>query len=594
MRIDADIERQLKYLHDRRFANPQRTLVTARALGEHARLAGNDLGVAHALRIAGGANAFLSNFDSAEEDLRRAAEMYSAMGAEVDLHVTYGVLATIRARRGQYTEAIAAYRSALRVFTAFRDRSAEADTLIALGWAYKELACYANALDVLLTAKSLAEAAHDGRALLRALNNIGCTYGALEDYELAEGALQQALRLARELGETADEAAILGNLGSHAGIRHQYEVARAYHEESLGICRLLGLRKAESHLLVDIAEVHIGLGEFQRAADSCNEALLLARASGECMAENIAVIKKGEALLLLGELSGARETLTEGLILAEALSHPELVRDAHRALAAVAESLGDLSRALDHHKAFHGAHLRVRQEQAKLLSRKNRDLEALERTTRETDRRLLQSELRALKAQLEPHFLFNVLNSVAALMHRDVHAAEAMLLHVATLLRMALRQSSGNDVSLGEEIEFVALYLRIEQIRNPDLLEVAIDVPNGLRSARVPHLLLQPLVENAVRHGFREKSERGELRIRAQKTDSGMLEISIEDNGVGLPAGWSKNSTGVGLRNTCERLRLTFGGRYAFDVRSAPTGGTHVSLHLPLVLPCSKSAGAGT
>jgi two-component system, LytTR family, sensor kinase len=170
--------------------------------------------------------------------------------------------------------------------------------------------------------------------------------------------------------------------------------------------------------------------------------------------------------------------------------------------------------------------------------------------------RLADAKLQLLKAQLHPHFLFNTLNAIAALIHKDSDLAERMLARLGDLLRLALDHFGAREASLRDELEFTAAYLEIEQARFGPRLRVTWDVAEELNDARVPYLLLQPLVENALKHGIAPKAGRGEVAIRARRAGLG-LRLEVEDDGPGLPPhGESGHGRrGIGLENTRSRLR---------------------------------------
>jgi len=193
---------------------------------------------------------------------------------------------------------------------------------------------------------------------------------------------------------------------------------------------------------------------------------------------------------------------------------------------------------------------------------------------------LATAHLAALKSQLQPHFLFNTLHSITALMHTDVRAADSMMARLSDLLRMSL-DSSAQITTLSHELEFVGGYLEIEKIRFSDRLKVVLDIAPDTLDAEVPHLLLQPLVENAVRHGVSRLSSQGEIRISASH-DEQNLHLYITDNGPGLaefpdhPA-----REGIGLSATRERLRTLYGEDQSIEIKNAPEGGVEVHLKLP-------------
>ena len=210
--------------------------------------------------------------------------------------------------------------------------------------------------------------------------------------------------------------------------------------------------------------------------------------------------------------------------------------------------------------------------------------ERLVRSAREKDRRQLRLEtqlaearLQALRAQLQPHFLFNALNAISVLMHEDVDAADRILLQLSTLLRRSLDAGEADEVTLGEEIGFLESYLEIEQARFGPRLACRIDVPDEVRAARVPTLILQPLVENALHHGIATRAGPGCVEIKAARHGD-VLRLSVADDGRGLPDGAIER---VGLANTRARLRLLHADRQRFELRNGDDGGVVAEIELP-------------
>jgi two-component sensor histidine kinase len=194
-------------------------------------------------------------------------------------------------------------------------------------------------------------------------------------------------------------------------------------------------------------------------------------------------------------------------------------------------------------------------------------------------KRLVQAELQMLKSQLHPHFLFNTLHAVSALIHKDPKAADRMLARLSQLLRVALDYSGTQEVSLQEELEFLAPYLEIERVRLGDRLSVEMNVQPGVLDARVPHMILQPLVENAIRHGIAPRVTPGRIFIGARGRRD-MLDLEVSDDGPGLPPGRSANG-GLGLTNTRARLEQLYGDAFLFEPHNIPGGGFRVAITIP-------------
>jgi signal transduction histidine kinase len=192
---------------------------------------------------------------------------------------------------------------------------------------------------------------------------------------------------------------------------------------------------------------------------------------------------------------------------------------------------------------------------------------------------LSSAQLDALRSQLDPHFLFNTLNSISALMHRDVRAADTMLSRLSDMLRMTLDSSSAQEVPLRAELETTRLYLDIMDARFGDRLSWSFAVDDALLDERVPSFLLQPLVENVVRHGIGERSERTTIRVGAEATGD-VLTLRMADDGSGLPAD-AALSEGIGLGNTRRRLAELYGAAARLEVTNRDGGGTEVVVTIP-------------
>jgi hypothetical protein len=211
-----------------------------------------------------------------------------------------------------------------------------------------------------------------------------------------------------------------------------------------------------------------------------------------------------------------------------------------------------------------------------------RQLRAAERREAVARREAQTAQLRALRYQVNPHFLFNTLNSLSSLvMGRRADEAETMIVNLSTFFRTSLAIDPTEDVTLAQEIEFQKLYLDIEQVRFPNRLQVRIDVPRDLRKAKVPPLILQPLVENAIKHGVARTAEPVTLTVTAREEDARLL-LSVEnDCGSPAPAAPGNGRPSVGLVNVRERLAARFGPEGECVHGPLPDGGYRVTLALP-------------
>jgi two-component sensor histidine kinase len=194
--------------------------------------------------------------------------------------------------------------------------------------------------------------------------------------------------------------------------------------------------------------------------------------------------------------------------------------------------------------------------------------------------RLARAQLQSLRLQLHPHFLFNTLNTINALISTDRRAAERVVSGLSELLRMSLSSASEQEVSLARELELLAHYIEIQQIRFQDRLSVSFRIDPDARHALVPNLMLQPLVENAIRHGIAPRAAPGHVVVTASRNGD-RLELSVVDDGVGENPR-ADHRDGVGLGNTRARLLSLYGSDHRFEAGSAPSGGFAVRIEIPL------------
>lgn len=210
-----------------------------------------------------------------------------------------------------------------------------------------------------------------------------------------------------------------------------------------------------------------------------------------------------------------------------------------------------------------------------------------ERRAAQLQTQLAKAQLQALKMQLQPHFLFNTLHSISALVYKDVAAADKMIARLGDFLRLTLENSGTQEVTLQQELEFLKCYLEIERIRFQDRLTTTLHIDPQALNTQVPNLILQPIVENAIRHGIAPRSTPGQIDILAERKN-GTLRIRIKDNGPGLILNRSFDGSfkeGVGLANTRARLEQLYGAAHRFELANDPRGGLVVTLEIPSDVP---------
>jgi sensor histidine kinase YesM len=213
----------------------------------------------------------------------------------------------------------------------------------------------------------------------------------------------------------------------------------------------------------------------------------------------------------------------------------------------------------------------------------HRESKERERRAEALEAQLTAARLSALQAQLHPHFLFNALNAISTLLVRDVRAARDALASFSELLRLALSQSTQAEVTLHEDLEFLRRYVQLQQTRLGDRLRFEEVIPSETLDCLVPALLLQPLVENAIRHGIEPSLHPGLVRVVIQPQAS-RLKVTVEDNGTGLSSGQRGDSegTGIGLKNLKARLETLYGLEQGLEFNCRHQGGAVVTVAIPL------------
>jgi two-component system, LytTR family, sensor kinase len=207
----------------------------------------------------------------------------------------------------------------------------------------------------------------------------------------------------------------------------------------------------------------------------------------------------------------------------------------------------------------------------------------------ELQTKLAQSQLENLRLQVQPHFLFNTLNTISAVMYEDIHAADDMLSQLSDLLRLTLRCSRSHEIPLEEELQITRRYLELMQRRFEGKLSVSYDIDFSLLPSFVPQLILQPLVENSLRHGMKPNGEKMDLAISAQR-DNGSLILRVSDTGAGLSSPGSNSQTsGIGLANIRGRLSQLYGSNATLSLENRVSGGVEVSLRLPYHIPAQQA-----
>jgi two-component system LytT family sensor kinase len=223
----------------------------------------------------------------------------------------------------------------------------------------------------------------------------------------------------------------------------------------------------------------------------------------------------------------------------------------------------------------------VARDYAARVSAHEREAHRLTLQAVELQSRLAEARLHALRSQLQPHFLFNALNTISSLTETNPKTARRLMERLGDLLRVSLRHASTPIVTLAEELTFLDDYLAIESVRFEGRISVSVQADDETLDARVPSFLLQPFVENAIRHGVNPRLSGGRIEVTATRTDS-RLQLRVRDDGVGLSPDWMRRrDVGVGLRNAAARLEQLYPQHHAFTIAPNASGGVDIQLDLP-------------
>jgi tetratricopeptide (TPR) repeat protein len=480
---------------------------------------------------------------------------------------------------------------ALGIYEQLRDSAGRAHTLTNMGATLYQLAEYDRGLKVTTEAHRLMTPSTERGMLTKCICNMGAFYGEFGNLRAAAEWHARAAELSRQYGDQVTEALSLVNLGFDYKLLGEYDEALAHLAAAHALARANGASHIEADVFRFRGEIHHALGDFEQAVASFRLAIEIAQENGLGMAAVEANVALGSVLLAKGDMDEAVGTLSGALAAALEVGAKRSVYEAHEMLARAYEACGDLRAALDHERAFHTVRTDVFHSHDKALAEQRLAVAEVERLRHQSELATTHTELRLLKAQMQPHFLLNALNNVSALIHVDPPRADRMIERLGSLLRLSIEQSQSPAHALRDELRFVVAYLEVEQVRLGGRLLFEFDVDSSVLACEVPHLLLQPLVENAICHGFASPLRRLRLVIRARREFGGTLVLIVEDNGAGLPRGWTMDHAGTGLGNTAQRLKFIYPGEHIFGIAPVEAGGVRVEIRIPTsVRAASKRA----
>jgi tetratricopeptide (TPR) repeat protein len=577
LEIDGEAERA----YGLRYADTPDAIRMADAALAKAREDGYTLGIARALVAAGAARGWIGEIGSADRALREALEIFDGHPDPLGQARACAWQGLLARHRAHYPVALRHCTNALTIFMAEGDRAGELEVKRMIGMVHALAGDFVSALERFTESLRIAEETGDqqGQALSR--NDLGVALFELGDQASARSNLEAALAYFRRTGATSSELHALNNLGSCCAAAGDRDQAMDYLEECVTVSAQRGERLPKARARFNLGRMMHAAGDAASANHHFERARELSRSVGDRRTEIDSMIGLGLAALTLGDPDQALEILLAAHEAAEGSGIQRVMAESNHALATAYEAMQKCDQALNHYKRYHGLRDLVQQAGTQLRIQYRDDLGRLEREQQ-------AAELQVLKAQLQPHFLLNSLHSVSGLIRTDPSTATRAVVQLGELLRLALRQSMTQLTTLDAEMEFVDAYLELERVRYQGAFTHRLHVEPGMGATPVPHLLLQPLAENAVRHGLANAPDRAHIDICATAAEAGRVRIIVRDTGVGLRPGWSQGQERVGLRNTRLRLLRLYGPDHLFRIAPAENGGVVVEIELPVRGPCPQ------
>jgi tetratricopeptide (TPR) repeat protein len=483
--------------------------------------------------------------------------------------------ALLARRQAEYSRSMRLLMEAREAFRAQEDRHAEADVIRVIGSLHALTGDFVAAIASHEESRAMCEELNDLPGLAHCAHDLGVSLFEFREFESSQKCHEEALARYRSTRGASGERRALLALGACHREQGRESVAERRLRECIASARESGDHLPEARGLFYLGMLHLDRAAWDVARTTFGEAEAISRTFGERRTEIGAIVGGGRALLGLGELDAAEQRLTAALQAAEASGLQRVIAEAHEALAELYERAHDFEAALRHFKAQREVREHIQRVGAHLRAGHQRTLAQMRRKQHAT-------ELQVLKAQLQPHFLFNALNSLSALIGVDDGEARKMVAQLGDLLRLALDQSTDQRTDLASEIAFLSAYLELEKTRFGPAFSYTIEVEPDLGAVIVPHLLLQPLAENAIRHGFAGRRQGGVLEVLVTRAADDQLLLSVRDNGAGLARGWNREDAGFGLRNTRVRLQRLYGPHHEFHVGEHEGGGTRVDIRVPI------------
>ena len=555
------------------------------------------------------------------------------------------ILGTYYDKAGRYAAAIRNQKEALTYFQQMKDTALIAKTYINLGIEFQILGNYETALHYFQSAEELEKNTKDTYIRALILSNTGSLYEDWKRYGTALEYFRTALQYAREAKVTELEETILHNIGVEYNFLKQYSKARLYLDSALFICRELNWREGQFYVYYDYGNSYLGAQDITAAEKMFSQALSIAQNLDNQLLIAKSFYKLGEVHYARNDYVIATEDLKKALEISRKLKENKLTKDILLLLSQTLKTAGMPSEAYDYYRQYaivkdslfqdrsqkllvdmevkYETDKKEKEIQIKnLLLEKQKDkyiitigisiglfiLFALlgllifnrykyrqRRQQHELEKKNIEIEQRLLRTQMNPHFIFNSLNSISNfILHNQPGIAQSYLSKFARLMRLILNNSREKMIPLEDEIETLELYLSLERLRFNEIFDFAVEVNPEIdpEFTYVPPMLIQPFVENAILHGLAPKKEKGNIRLQIKKQER-CLKVTIEDDGIGRKEAAKRKQQktkrkSLGMQVTKERLEMLskeLGILFRMDIIDLEENGTAKGTKVILCIP---------
>jgi len=572
-------------------------------------------GIAESLYKMAGALMYLSHFDQAKRHYRECIKLFTELDDKSGISKSRSALGNLFVYTGSLDSAMLNYEQILEYYIAANNMEAIGQTYNGIATMYSRQGKSKEALENFIKASNAFEKLHMQEGILQSYINIGSTYYDLGSYEMSLDYFERSLKLSKSIGSKAKTSYALSGLGKYYMIKNEYEIALGYFNESLAIKKGLGDIHGAASTLMDISTLSTQFGKYDNALAYSMEYLNLSEEIGDKDGIASAYISIGNDYLSLGKFQDALEHLKTGLKLAQEIKNDLVLKGAYDGLRITYAELGDFQRAFGFATRYQQLNdtlfnveksQQIAEMQTKYeTEKKEQQITLLEKDSeiqkasienqklirnagigffavlilvgvlvfnryklkQSNDRNLLeknivQTENQLLRAQMNPHFIFNSLNSIQGFVaDNKTNLGQEYLADFAKLMRAILENSTKEMISLSGELEVLSIYLKLEQLRFEGKFEYTInsDAVEEADLIEIPPMIIQPFVENAILHGVMNKPDIGHISILVREADDQLI-CEVTDDGIGREAsaklGKNNKHKSIGLEVTQNRIAL--------------------------------------